>query len=83
MRWLCGRVIKNALATLASGQRSVVSAISVEGCRTGDAAASLGMSKIAVRVALHRGQKVRTRSRCDPVHIHNKRSASLQFNREI
>jgi RNA polymerase sigma-70 factor, ECF subfamily len=40
---------------VAPGQRSVVSAISVEGRSIGETAASLGMSETAVRVALHRG----------------------------
>jgi len=51
----CGWEIDKALATLASGQRSVVSAISVEGQSIGETAARLGMSETAVRVALHRG----------------------------
>jgi RNA polymerase sigma-70 factor (ECF subfamily) len=50
-----GREIGKALATLAPGQRSVVSAISVEGRSIGETAANLGMSETAVRVALHRG----------------------------
>jgi RNA polymerase sigma-70 factor, ECF subfamily len=50
-----GRAIEKALATLAPGQRSVVSTISVGGRSIGETAASLGMSEIAVRVALHRG----------------------------
>jgi RNA polymerase sigma-70 factor (ECF subfamily) len=50
-----GREIGKALAALAPGQRSVVSAISVEGRSIGETAASLGMSETAVRVALHRG----------------------------
>lgn len=50
-----GREIGKALAVLAPGQRSVVSAISVEGRSIGETAASLGMSETAVRVALHRG----------------------------
>ena len=49
------REIGKALAALAPGQRSVVSAISVEGRSIGETAASLGMSETAVRVALHRG----------------------------
>ena len=52
---LSGREISKALAELAPGQRSVVSAISVEGRSIGETAASLGMSETAVRVALHRG----------------------------
>lgn len=47
--------IGKALAALAPGQRSVVSAISVEGRSIGETAASLGMTETAVRVALHRG----------------------------
>jgi len=47
--------IGRALAALAPGQRSVVSAISVEGRTIGETAASLGMTETAVRVALHRG----------------------------
>jgi RNA polymerase sigma-70 factor (ECF subfamily) len=50
-----GHEIGKALAALAPGQRSVVSAISVEGRSIGETAASLGMSETAVRVALHRG----------------------------
>ena len=49
------REVGKALATLAPGQRSVVSAISVEGRSIGETARSLGMSETAVRVALHRG----------------------------
>jgi len=49
------REIGRALDALAPGQRSVVSAISVEGRSIGETAASLGMSETAVRVALHRG----------------------------
>ena len=52
------REIGKALDLLAPGQRSVVSAISVEGRSIGETAASLGMSEIAVRVALHRGLTV-------------------------
>lgn len=52
---LSGHEIGKALAALAPGQRSVVSAISVEGRSIGETAASLGMSETAVRVALHRG----------------------------
>lgn len=50
-----GREIGKALAALAPGQRTVVSAISVEGRSIGETAASLGMTETAVRVALHRG----------------------------
>lgn len=49
------REVGRALASLAPGQRSVVSAISVEGRSIGETAASLGMTETAVRVALHRG----------------------------
>jgi RNA polymerase sigma-70 factor, ECF subfamily len=49
------REIGKALDMLAPGQRSVVSAISVEGRSIGETAAHLGMSETAVRVALHRG----------------------------
>jgi RNA polymerase sigma-70 factor (ECF subfamily) len=50
-----GREIGRALAALAPGQRSVVSAISVEGRSIGETAKNLGMTETAVRVALHRG----------------------------
>lgn len=53
-----GREIGRALAALAPGQRSVVSAISVEGRSIGETAKTLGMSETAVRVALHRGLAV-------------------------
>ncbi|WOS65283.1 sigma-70 family RNA polymerase sigma factor [Sinorhizobium fredii] len=49
--WEIGR----ALATLTPGQRSVVTAISVEGRTIAEAARSLDMNETAVRVALHRG----------------------------
>jgi len=49
------REVDRALATLAPGQRSVVAAISLEGHSIGETAKRLGMSEIAVRVALHRG----------------------------
>lgn len=49
------REIKRVLDTLAPGQRAVVSAISVEGRSIGETASSLGMTEVAVRVALHRG----------------------------
>jgi RNA polymerase sigma-70 factor (ECF subfamily) len=49
------REIGRALAALAPGQRSVVSAISVEGRSISETARDLGMSEPAVRVALHRG----------------------------
>jgi RNA polymerase sigma-70 factor, ECF subfamily len=47
--------IGRALAALAPGQRSVVSAISVEGRSISETARNLGMTETAVRVALHRG----------------------------
>ncbi|WEX73866.1 sigma-70 family RNA polymerase sigma factor [Sinorhizobium numidicum] len=49
--WEIGR----ALETLTPGQRSVVTAISVEGRTIAEAARSLDMNETAVRVALHRG----------------------------
>ena len=49
------REIGRALAMLAPGQRSVVAAISVDGRSIGETAKWLGMSEMAVRVALHRG----------------------------
>ncbi len=49
------RDIGHALDALAPGQRSVVAAISVEGCSIEEAALKLGMNEGAVRVALHRG----------------------------
>lgn len=49
--WEIGR----ALETLPPGQRSVVTAISVEGRTIAEAAQSLDMNETAVRVALHRG----------------------------
>jgi RNA polymerase sigma-70 factor, ECF subfamily len=52
---LSEREIGKALDLLAPGQRSVVSAISVEGRSIGETAAHLGMSETAVRVSLHRG----------------------------
>lgn len=47
--------IDRALETLTPGQRSVVTAISVEGHTIAEAARRLGMNESAVRVALHRG----------------------------
>ncbi|HXV30306.1 MAG TPA: sigma-70 family RNA polymerase sigma factor [Sinorhizobium sp.] len=47
--------IDRALETLTPGQRSVVTAISVEGRTIAEAARSLDMNETAVRVALHRG----------------------------
>jgi RNA polymerase sigma-70 factor (ECF subfamily) len=49
------RDVGRGLAALAPGQRSVVTAISVEGRSIGETARALGMSEGAVRVALHRG----------------------------
>lgn len=49
------RDIGRALDTLAPGQRSVVAAISVEGCSVEETAQRFGMNEAAVRVALHRG----------------------------
>lgn len=49
------RDISRVLDGLGPGQRSVVAAISVEGHSISEAAARLGMSETAVRVALHRG----------------------------
>ncbi|WP_018234485.1 sigma-70 family RNA polymerase sigma factor [Ensifer sp. BR816] len=50
-----GWEIERALEMLTPGQRSVVTAISVEGRTIGEAARSLHMNETAVRVALHRG----------------------------
>lgn len=47
--------IDHALEGLAPGQRSVVAAVSVDGCSISETARNLGMSETAVRVALHRG----------------------------
>lgn len=49
--WEIGR----ALEGLAPGQRSVVNAISIEGCTVAETAKRLNMNETAVRVALHRG----------------------------
>ena len=49
--WEIGR----ALEGLAPGQRSVVNAISIEGCTIAETAQRLDMNETAVRVALHRG----------------------------
>jgi RNA polymerase sigma-70 factor (ECF subfamily) len=49
------REIGRALDALAPGQRAVVAAISVEGSSIGETARKLGMTEVAVRVALHRG----------------------------
>lgn len=48
------RDLARVLESLSPGQRSVVSAISVDGRSIGETAARLGMSETAVRVALHR-----------------------------
>jgi RNA polymerase sigma-70 factor, ECF subfamily len=49
------REISRALETLAPGQRSVVTEVSVGGRSIRETARKLGMSEAAVRVALHRG----------------------------
>lgn len=49
------RDLARVLDSLSPGQRSVVSAVSVDGRSIGETAARLGMSETAVRVALHRG----------------------------
>ena len=49
------RDINRALDGLPPAQRSVVSAISVDGHSIGDTASKLGISETAVRVSLHRG----------------------------
>ena len=49
------RDMGRVLDSLSPGQRSVVSAVSVEGCSISETAAKLGISEIAVRVSLHRG----------------------------
>ena len=49
------REIGRALDSLAPGQRAVVSAISVDGRSIAETAKTLGMTEVAVRVALHRG----------------------------
>jgi RNA polymerase sigma-70 factor (ECF subfamily) len=49
------RDLTRALDSLSPGQRSVVSSVSVEGHSIGETAEKLGMSEVAVRVALHRG----------------------------
>ncbi|MDX8478988.1 sigma-70 family RNA polymerase sigma factor [Mesorhizobium sp. VK24D] len=49
------RDINRALDGLPPSQRSVVSAISVDGSSIGETAAKLGISETAVRVSLHRG----------------------------
>lgn len=52
---LSDRDVDRVLNTLPSGQRKVVSAISVEGFSIGETAQKLGLSESAVRVSLHRG----------------------------
>jgi RNA polymerase sigma-70 factor (ECF subfamily) len=49
------REIGRALDSLAPGQRAVVSSISVDGRSISETAKVLGMTEVAVRVALHRG----------------------------
>ncbi|MER8479428.1 sigma-70 family RNA polymerase sigma factor [Mesorhizobium sp. M1163] len=49
------RDVNRALDCLSPAQRSVVSAVSVEGCSIGETAAKFGISETAVRVSLHRG----------------------------
>jgi RNA polymerase sigma-70 factor (ECF subfamily) len=48
------RDVQRALGTLAERQRSVVTAVSVEGRTVRETADRLGMTEIAVRVTLHR-----------------------------
>lgn len=48
-------LVERALGRLPSGQRSVVSAVGVEGRSVRETATLLGMTEVAVRVALHRG----------------------------
>ena len=47
--------VEKHLATLPTGQRTVVHAIAVEGASIAEAAERLNMTAVAVRVALHRG----------------------------
>lgn len=47
--------IDRALQVLTPGQRSVVTAVSIEGSSIQETARDLGMNETAVRVALHRG----------------------------
>ncbi|RVD69027.1 MAG: sigma-70 family RNA polymerase sigma factor [Mesorhizobium sp.] len=49
------RDINRVLESLPPAQRSVVSAVSVEGRSIGETAAKFGISETAVRVSLHRG----------------------------
>jgi RNA polymerase sigma-70 factor (ECF subfamily) len=48
-------MVDRALGALPSGQRSVVSAITIEGRSVRETATLFGMTEVAVRVALHRG----------------------------
>jgi RNA polymerase sigma-70 factor, ECF subfamily len=57
--------VGRALAALAPGQRQVVSAIAVEGNSIRETAVRLGMTEVAVRVALHRGLAA-IRNRLEP-----------------
>nr|WP_097142312.1 sigma-70 family RNA polymerase sigma factor [Rhizobium subbaraonis] len=50
-----GWEIDRALEVLTPGQRSVVTAVSIEGSSIQETARDLGMKETAVRVALHRG----------------------------
>lgn len=54
-RTLSERDLERALECLTSGQRQVVSSISLEGRSISETASRLGMKETAVRVALHRG----------------------------
>ncbi|MBX9451966.1 sigma-70 family RNA polymerase sigma factor [Neoaquamicrobium sediminum] len=54
-RTVSERDLERALECLTSGQRDVVSAISLEGKSITETATRLGMKETAVRVALHRG----------------------------
>lgn len=54
-RTVSDRDLERALECLTSGQRDVVSAISLEGKSISETATRLGMKETAVRVALHRG----------------------------
>ncbi|MER8954510.1 sigma-70 family RNA polymerase sigma factor [Mesorhizobium sp. M0833] len=49
------RDVNRALDSLSPAQRSIVSAVSVEGRSIGETAAKFGISETAVRVSLHRG----------------------------
>lgn len=48
-------LVDRALVALPPGQRSVVAAVTVEGHSIRETASRLGMTEVAVRVALHRG----------------------------